>query len=85
MLKLKTTILTNEKTNEANYMHDTKMKTFIISKFLSSNKAQIEKFNYFSTNSIAVNVLNERKFTFKSSLKLSKVINLRNNRQKRQR
>ena len=75
MLKLKSTTLTNEKINETHRIHDAKLKTFIISKFLLLNKTQIEKFNHFSTNSIAIDTSNEKKFTFKNSLKLSKVIN----------
>ena len=69
------TILINEKINEANCMHDTKMKIFIILKFSSSNKTQIEKFDHFSTNSVAIDALNEKKFAFKNSSKSSKVIN----------
>ena len=42
ILKFKTTILTNEKTNEAHRMHNTKMKIFITLKFSSSNKTQNE-------------------------------------------
>ena len=39
-------------------MHDAKIKTFVTFKFSSSNKTQIEKFDYFSINSIAINALN---------------------------
>ena len=55
-------------------MHDAKMKIFVISKFSSSNKTQIKKFNYFLINSIAVDALNKKKFAFKNLLKLLKII-----------
>ena len=74
MLKFKTTILTNKKINEANCMHNAEMKTFVTSKSLSSNKTQIEKFDHFSTNSIAIDASNEKKFAFENSLKSLKVI-----------
>ena len=38
MLKFETTILTNEKTNETNYMYDAKIKIFVTQKFLLLNK-----------------------------------------------
>ena len=75
MSKLETTILTNEKINETNYMHNTEIKIFVTQKFLSSNKTQIEKFNHFSVNLITVDALNKKKFAFKNSLKSLKVIN----------
>ena len=74
-LKFKTTIMTNEKIDEANRIRESKMKTFVILKFSSLNKTQIKKFDHFLTNSIAINVLNQKKFAFKNSLKLSKIIN----------
>ena len=74
ILKFETTILTDEKTNEANCIYNAKIKIFVISKSSSSNKAQIKKFDHFSTNLIAIDALNEEKFAFESSLKLSKVI-----------
>ena len=76
MLKFKTTTLINAKIDETHYMHDAKIKIFIILKFSLLNKTQIEKFNYFLINSIAINALNEKKFIFKSLLKSLKVINL---------
>ena len=60
ILKFKTMILINEKTDETNRMYDTKIKIFVTQKFLLSNKTQIEKFNYFSTNSIAVDASNKK-------------------------
>ena len=42
------------------------------------NKTQIEKFDHFSTNSIAVDVLNEKKFAFKNFLKSSIIIDFTN-------
>ena len=38
MLKFKTTILINEKTDEVNRMREQKMKTFVTLKFSSLNK-----------------------------------------------
>ena len=58
MSKLKTTTLINEKTDETHHMHDAKMKTFVTSKSSLLNKAQIEKFDHFSTNLIAVDASN---------------------------
>ena len=74
ILKFETTTLTNEKTDEINRMHNAKIKIFVTSKSSSSNKTQIEKFDHFLINSVAVNASNKKKFAFKSSLKLSKVI-----------
>ena len=54
MLKFEMTILTEKKTNKAHHMHDAKMKIFVTFKFSSLNKTQIEKFNHFSTNLIAI-------------------------------
>ena len=68
-LKFETTILTNEKTNEINCMYDAKIKILVTQKFSSLNKTQIEKFNHFLTNSVAIDASNEKKFAFKSSLK----------------
>ena len=59
-------------------MHDAEMKFLITSKFSLLNKTQIEKFNYFSANSIVVDASNEEKFAFKNSLKLSKIIDFIN-------
>ena len=73
--KFKMTTLTDEKINEANHMRKQEMKTFVILKFSLLNKTQIEKFNHFSANSVAVDVLNEKKFAFKNSLKSSEIIN----------
>ena len=67
--------LTNEKTDKAHHMYDAKIKTFITLKSLLLNKMQIEKSDHFSADLIAIDVLNEEKFAFKSSLKSSKVIN----------
>ena len=64
----------NEKTDEANRMHDAKMKIFVTQKFSSSSKTQIEKFDHFSANSIAVDASNKKKFAFKNSLKSLKII-----------
>ena len=68
-LKFEMTILTNEKTNEANRIYDVKMKIFVTQKFSSSSKIQIKKFNHFLTDSIAVNASNEKKFAFENFLK----------------
>ena len=73
--KFKTTTLTNKKTNETNRIYNAKMKTFVTSKSSSLNKTQIKKFNHFSTNLIAIDASNEKKFAFKNSLKSSKIIN----------
>ena len=69
MLKFKTTILTNEKTNEMNRIHNAKIKISVILKFLSSNKTQIKKSDHFLMNLITIDALNEKKFAFKNSLK----------------
>ena len=38
------------------------------------NKTKIKKFDHFSMNSIAIDALNKKKFAFKNSLKLLKII-----------
>ena len=78
MLKFETTILTNEKINETNCMHDAKMRILVTQKFSSLNKTQIEKFNHFSTNSIAIDALNKKKLAFENSLKSSIIIDFTN-------
>ena len=60
MLKFKTTTLTDKKTDETNHIREQKMKTFVLSKFLSLNKTQIEKFDHFLINSITVDVSNKK-------------------------
>ena len=59
-------------------MHDAKMKIFVAQKSSLLNKTQIEKFDYFSANSIAINASNEKKFAFESFLKLSIIIDFTN-------
>ena len=65
----------DENLDETKNIHDLKMITLVTLKFSSSNETQIEKFEHFLTNSIAVEISSQKQSAFKNSFEsLIKII-----------
>ena len=65
MLKFDTIFLFDKDLDGTNDIRDVKIIIFVTLKFSSLNKTQIEKFDHFSANSIAVDASNKKQYVFK--------------------